>query len=249
VVTPPVILVPPSERKTPGGGSSRRAGAFNATLSDARLVVLDALAATVESASPESLERLFNARGNLADHAVAAVNDLVAGSSPLLPAWQRYSGVVWTALEPVSLSPAQRRRLVVPSGLYGLSGAEDLVGDYRLKMSASLARIGPVANFWRPRITTALAAHARGALIVDLLPKEHQRALDFDALRSTGPVVSVPFVTGSGDRAVGHAAKAAKGQLARALVVEGIDALAGFRWEGWQARERHGRVVVVSPKG
>ena len=54
-----------------------------------------------------------------------------------MPAWRRYSGVVWDHLDPASLT--HRAPIVVVSGLHGLVGAEDPLPDYRLKMSANVA--------------------------------------------------------------------------------------------------------------
>ena len=108
--------------------------------------------------------------------------------------------------------------MLVPSGLWGLVAATDPLPPYRLKMGARLAPLGGLAAFWRPRITPLIVARARGGWVVDLLPQEHAAALDAGALG--GRLVRVEIVEDgpSGRRAIGHAGKALKGRLARAIL-------------------------------
>jgi hypothetical protein len=60
-------------------------------------------------------------------------------------------------------------------------------------------------------------------------------------------VVRVRFLTTDGNRAVGHQAKSAKGRLARVLLDEGLDGVAGFRFEGWRAVLEGDVVTVAAP--
>jgi len=166
-----------------------------------------------------------------------------------MPAWQRYAGVVWTHVDPATLLASERRRLLVPSGLYGLTTAEDDIADYRLKMNATLAPVGGLARFWRARLTAVVADHCHGALVVNLLPKEHEAALDLSIINVTSSVVTVAFLGPDGQGVSGHAAKAVKGVLARQLVSEGINALDTFQWAGWRAQRRSGVTNVVAPPG
>ncbi|CAN5484218.1 hypothetical protein BH23ACT3_BH23ACT3_23510 [soil metagenome] len=138
--------------------------------------------------------------------------------APTLPAWQRYTGVVWDHLDPATLTAAQRRSIVVVSGLHGLVRADDRVPDYRLKMGASLAPTGKLSTWWRPVLGEALIAATRRRTVVDLLPHEHRAAFtDSDRTR----FVVVDLVERSGAPG-GHAAKAAKGRLARHLLTCGL---------------------------
>jgi len=113
-------------------------------------------------------------RGPLLERALEASREVVEGRAGLLAGWRRYCGVVWSHLEPQSLSPAQRRRILVPSGLYGLTTAEDAVADYRLKMNASLPAVGNVAAFWKEHLTAVLIQDLKGVGVVNLLPREHE---------------------------------------------------------------------------
>lgn len=244
---PPLLLLPPSEGKAPAGRPPRAPDSFAAELRAPRAAVLAELARLVRSSSPEVLARTLGVRGELLERAVAATAQLVEGTAPVLPAWKRYTGVVWSGLEPDTLAPADRRRILVPSGLYGMTTAADPVADYRLKLLVSLGGLGRLSAFWRPSLTGALARRSRGRVVIDLLPAEHAHALDLAGLARTARVVPVRFVDADGRRSVGHEAKSAKGRLARLLIEGGLDGVAGFAFEGWRAVVEEDRVTVLAP--
>ncbi len=155
--------------------------------------------------------------------------------------------MVWKHLDPATLRPSERRRLLVPSGLYGVTTGEDLVADYRLGLKVRLEPMGNLATFWRPRLTPVLDHFPRDVTVVNLLPREHEAAFDFDHLATMRDVVKVTFLSSSGAGAAGHAAKAVKGVLARQLLLDGLGVLDSFAWEGWRARHHRGQVSVMAP--
>jgi cytoplasmic iron level regulating protein YaaA (DUF328/UPF0246 family) len=220
-----MLLLPPSEGKAAGGDPRRSpwspdAGRHGPRLEDRRLEVIAALAAIGGGD-----ERLLGVKG---DHLVRAqsANTSLVGAAPL-PAWQRYTGVVWDHLDPATLPAAARRRILVVSGLLGVVAGDDPVPDYRLKMGASLAPLGKLSTWWRDAVTAEIARAGRRRVVVDLLPQEHRAAWD----RSAAPTVeclTVSLVDPSG-KAGGHMAKAAKGELARALLVDGLRTLDTWR--------------------
>jgi uncharacterized protein len=231
---PVTILLPPSEGKAEGGDGppwSPATGRFGGALARQREQVIAALAAA-GGGSPQ----LLGVGGRHLARASAANAALVG--APTLPAALRYTGVVWDHLGPATLPAAARRRaatsVVVVSGLLGLAGFDDPVPDYRLKMGANLAPLGVLARWWRPALTAALDDETAGRVVVDLLPKEHAGAWQ----PAGRPVparrpkhLRVRFVGGDG-LVAGHDAKAAKGLLARHLLIEGGDprrALDSFR--------------------
>jgi cytoplasmic iron level regulating protein YaaA (DUF328/UPF0246 family) len=224
---------------------SNEVGSFDHVLAHARKDVRAALRTLLTSSTNERLERVFNARGPMLERATAATSSLLRGRADLLPAWRRYVGVVWSHLDPSTMTPHQLDRVLVPSGVYGVTTANDLIGDYRLKMNVSLAPLGRVASFWRPRLSTVLAERLDGQTVVSMLPKEHAAALDLDALGVRGEVFTVGFRNAAGARAVGHEAKAVKGVLARSVLTGGVDVLDEFVWQGWSSR-RQGRSVLVT---
>jgi cytoplasmic iron level regulating protein YaaA (DUF328/UPF0246 family) len=238
-MSPPLLLLPPSEGKASGGRGRWSAGAGDlGALAPNRQAVVDALG-RIDCRDPTLVARVLGVRGELARRAIDATQALVEGRAPALPAWRRFTGVVWEHLEPATLPAPLRRRVLVPSGLLGLSRATDPVPDFRLKLHVSLPGVGRLDRYWRPVLGAALA-RTRGT-VVSLLPNEHAAAVD---LASVGErLVPVSFVD-AGGAAIGHDAKAVKGALARALLLDGIDALEAFEWKGWASSRQSGRAVV-----
>lgn len=219
----PILLLPPSEGKAPGGrlrtvrgergvGWDPADGRFS-ELAPRRLELAQRLAET-----GGGTEKLLGVRGDHLARALSANSSLLG--APVLPAWQRYTGVVWEHLAPDELPSADRRRIVVVSGLLGLVRGDDPVPDYRLKMGASIAPFGVLARWWRDDLSAALRAEAGRRMVVDLLPQEHRAAWTGEGVRG----VRVEFVDPSGAPG-GHGAKAAKGRLARAVLEHGPTAL------------------------
>ena len=219
------LLLPPSEGKASGGSGPAwitQPGHFP-ELDDRRAAVVRALAALRGGD-----EKLLGIGGNHLAQARLA-NEALA-SAPSMPAWRRYTGVVWGALDVASLPASVKRRamtsVVVPSGLLGLSTLADPTPEYRLKMGASLAPFGKLSTWWRPALGDALSEWAARRFVVDLLPNEHRAACSQAKMRG----LSVTIVERDG-RAAGHDAKAAKGRLARHLLTSGghpADALASW---------------------
>jgi uncharacterized protein len=241
----PLVLLPPSQGKAPGGSPVVSRGVFNKTLSAARRMVLQALAESLR-AGPAS--KVLGAKGPLLERYIEATAMIAAPGALLMPAWQRYSGVVWTGLAPGSLSKEQRGRIIVPSGLYGVIAGNDLIADYRLTMKTSLKGLGPVGSFWLPYVTRALDPVAADREVVNLLPAEHRAVLTAQAL-DRAHVTDVTFVTPDNKAAAGHAAKYVKGVIAATVLSEGIAALSSFSWEGWTVKQRGAcHYEVAAPK-
>ena len=216
---PFVILLPPSEGKAIGGNArqpwSGHSGVFGTALGDFRLAVASQLR-TAKGGD----QKLLGVKGAHLEHAQAQNRALIG--SPALPAWQRYTGVVWDHLDlasfPTSSRTATIKRIFIPSGLAGLVRADDPLPDYRLKMGARLAPLGLMSTWWRDDLTTAFVSHVRKTPVINLLPNEHKAAFNFDELHA---VIRVDLVSKKGAVVGGHNAKAAKGLLARHLLLSG----------------------------
>ena len=212
-----LLLLPPSEGKSEAGDISRpwtpRLGTFGAVLETFRTQIVTQL-----RKEKGGDQKLLGVSGTHLTRAQSCNVQLV--DAPCLPAWQRYTGVVWDHLDLASLAATQRnaftKRIIVPSGLLGLVRADDPIPDYRLKMGARLAPFGTMSKFWNEAITDALVATAKKRIVIDLLPNEHRAAIKWDLLDN---VVRVDLVSHSGAVVGGHNAKAAKGLLARHLLV------------------------------
>jgi uncharacterized protein len=243
----PFVLVPPSQSKTPGGTGrcSPGSGAFRG-LAPSRREVASALGQLLDG-EPDRVAKVLGATGPLLDQAIDATARITGGTARGLPAARRYDGVVWAHLEADDLDPDQLGRLLVPSAVTGLSAGTDPVPDHRLTFGVALPGIGRLDRWWRPALTSALLRHVGDGTVVDLLPNEHAAAFDMEALAADTDLVRVRFVSADGGRAVGHAAKAVKGRVARAALTGGIRALGRFSWEGWRTTRTATGYDVVAP--
>src|SRR6476646_3178364 len=130
----PLILLPPSEGKALGGtGAPWSAGAMALDLDDERRRVIGALATAMRGGEPARAKLLGVTGSGLA---AATAADRRVTRSPTLPAIERYTGVLYDALDHGSLTAAQRKRLhasiVIVSGLWGAVMPADPVPAYRL---------------------------------------------------------------------------------------------------------------------
>ncbi len=211
------ILLPPSEGKAEGGIAGKpwreSSGTFGKTFTPQRKTLVDRLSkmkggdAALLGVKGKHLER--------AQHANASLR-----GSASLPAYERYTGVVWDHLDIATLTAPQRKRalssIIVISGLLGAVGADEPVPDYRLKMGARLAPLGLLSKWWHDDLSTELNKKFKGAVVIDLLPQEHRASFTLDTdIVAEHHIVSINEKSG---KAGGHDAKAAKGRLARHIV-------------------------------
>jgi uncharacterized protein len=154
--------------------------------------------------------------------------------APTLPAMQRYSGVLFQELSWSTLPAAARHRgdhqVRMVSGLWGLVAPTDPIPPYRLKMSASLDGLGRLSTWWRPRLAPVLAGLTDGRIVWDLLPNEHEAAMDWVGC-TPAQRITVRFLDAEG-RTISHWNKLLKGSLVRWLLTErppGPERLDSFR--------------------
>ncbi len=148
----PLILVPPAEGKASGGdGAPWAPGSMAVDLDRQRERALRSLTSAMRS-NAAARAKLLGVKGDALAAATAA--NRAVREAPTLPAIERYTGVLYGALDHASLAPAARRRLdeqlLVVSGLWGLVAPTDRIPDYKLKMGASLGPLGRLSTWWRP---------------------------------------------------------------------------------------------------
>ncbi|MGH2595315.1 MAG: YaaA family protein [Actinomycetota bacterium] len=216
----PLILLPPSEGKAPGGdGPPWIPGSMSIDLDEHRVAALIALAKAMRG-SEAARAKLLGVKSRALHTATEADRD--ARRSPTRPAIERYTGVLYDALDHGSLTAAQRRRLdesvVIFSGLWGLVAPSDPIPDYKLKMGASLPGFGKLSSWWRDELSARLAERASSRQVWNLLPIEHAAAWrPPDGL----PQWTVHFLERRPDgslAAVSHRNKGLKGALVRHLL-------------------------------
>ena len=209
-------------------------------LDERRAAALEALRVAMDG-PPAKVAALLGVKGEALVAAVAANRH--AATAPTLPAIERYTGVLYDALDAASLPARERRRLraqaVILSGLWGLVQPGDPIPGYKLKMGATLTPMGRLSTWWRPAVTAALAPRVQGRTVWDLLPGEHSAAWAPAAASDGGPsaIFSVRFLDekprprGRGERrftTVSHWNKLLKGALVRHVLTHQLTDPAGL---------------------
>ncbi|GAA1011029.1 peroxide stress protein YaaA [Nocardiopsis tropica] len=227
-----LVLLPPSEGKA-GSGEGPRLDPGSLTLPELAPAREQVLAALTElCAGPEDVA--MDVLGLTANQADALKRNLDAATAPTLRAAELYTGVLYERLGLPGLldSPAVgrvRERVLVFSGLWGVVGPADRLPPYRLSMGVRLPPLGGLGAHWRRALAGPLGGLAEGRLLVDC-----RSAAYAAAFRPTGAaagrtvavrVLREREVGGTVERSVvSHMAKATRGDIARALLVEGVDA-------------------------
>ena len=211
-----LVLLPPSETKRTGGdGPPVDLDTLSSPeLNPLRRSLLDEL---VELAADPEASRTALAISAGQDAEIA--RNAALRQAPTMPALERYTGVLYDALDAGSLRGAAaaraRARLAVGSALFGLLRADDLVPAYRLSAASKLPGQPGLAKRWRPLLEPVLTDLAAGELIVDL------RSGSYAGLGRIPGAVRVQVLAEHPDgrrTVVSHFNKAHKGHLARALV-------------------------------
>lgn len=207
-----LIVLPPSETKAPGGAGaplefSRLSFPSLNPVREELVAALSALQVEEAMAQLGLSERL---RGE-----AEANRELF--SAPTMPAVERYTGVLYDALDAATLP--DRRQLAVGSALFGVLGADDPIPRYRLSGGSKLDR-RTMKSRWGASVTEALSEV--DGLVVDLRSGAYQQL---------GPLkravtVRVESVLDDGTRkVVSHFNKHHKGVLARELADKRADSI------------------------
>ena len=210
------LLLPPSETKRDGGdGDALDLAALSfpeLTAARAELVERVASLAVDEELAMRALK--------LGPRQAAEVErNRRLLESPTMPALDRYTGVLYDALDFSSLDADARsfahRTVVVHSALFGLVRALDPIPAYRLSHDSRVPDVR-LRRFWRESLSTLLAAEP--GVILDLRSEGYA---DLGPAPSREDSVFVRVVSVEADgrrRALNHFNKHAKGRFTRALL-------------------------------
>lgn len=211
-----LVLLPPSETKRDGGsGGPLRVAAFAyPALTDKRSTLVRAVVHLAQD-TDASVSALKLGRTQLSEIS----RNRVLATSPTMPAIDRYTGVLYDALDAGSLDDADRefagRHLLVHSALFGPIGALDLVPAYRFSHDSRLPSL-PLKKHWSASVAAALA-HTQG-LVLDLRSEAYV-ALGPVPKRTESYFLRVVTEAADGQkRALNHFNKKSKGEFTRALL-------------------------------
>lgn len=213
-----LVLLPPSETKRDGGTLPPLDldGLAFPGLRQPRSVVVAATRALADD--PEAMMRALK----LGPRQAAEVDrNRRVLESPTMPAIDRYTGVLFDALDASSLDGAAREyaaaHLAVHSALLGLVGGLDAIPAYRLSHDSRLPGLR-LKSVWRDPVGAVLEQH--DGLVVDLR-SEGYVGLGPAPARADSVYVRVVSVGDDGRRrALNHFNKRAKGLLTRRLLAD-----------------------------
>ncbi|WP_167479629.1 peroxide stress protein YaaA [Nocardia arthritidis] len=212
-----LVLLPPSETKSDGGSGAPLdlAALTMPQLTGVRERLIDELAKL--AAEPDTARTVLGL-GKGADAEIA--RNAALRTSPTRPALERYTGVLYDALDAKSFTKAQRAkalaRLGIGSALFGAVRAGDPIPAYRLSGGTKLPGQPTLSAIWRDSLADALVAEADGDLVIDLRSGSYQQLGRVPGAITANVLTEHP----DGSRTVvSHFNKHHKGLLARALVL------------------------------
>jgi hypothetical protein len=142
-------------------------------------------------------------------------------TAPVMPALERYTGVLFDGLDAASMTPAEwsfaRDTVLVHSALFGPVGAADPIPAYRLSHNSRLPGLA-LRSHWRSSVSSALAG--ADGLQLDLRSEAYAQ---LGAASANSVYLRVVTEGVDGKRvALSHFNKKSKGIFSRALISAGI---------------------------
>jgi cytoplasmic iron level regulating protein YaaA (DUF328/UPF0246 family) len=184
-------------------------------------------AARILRLGPKSLKELANNR--FAD-------------APVMPAIDRYTGVLYSATGAEGWTPDQRAwaadHVFIHSALFGIISSADPIPAYRLSYDTRLSGL-PLKDFWLDSLGSAITEMAAGDWVLDARSGGYR---DLAPIPPDVPSYYLDVVSANGGKALNHFNKKAKGEFVRALAESGslakivsVDELCAWgAVHGWQ---------------
>jgi cytoplasmic iron level regulating protein YaaA (DUF328/UPF0246 family) len=160
-------------------------------------------AARILKLGPKSLEELANNRFT---------------DAPVMPAIDRYTGVLYSATGVADWTPHQREwataHVFIHSALFGIISSTDSIPAYRLSFDTRLSG-RPLRDFWLDSLGRAITEMAAGDWVLDARSAGYR---DLAPIPPGTPSYYLDVVSANGGKALNHFNKVHKGELVAALV-------------------------------
>ncbi len=213
------LLLPPSETKLKGGRPNTGLPALSFSVQNpGRRDLMVALEAWCRD-SPEAAAKALK----LGPKSIDELANNVFTDAPLMPAIDRYTGVLYSATGVADWTPAQREwaaeHVFVHSALFGIISSADQIPTYRLSFDTKVNGLA-LKDFWLGQVQDAIGEMAAGDWVLDCR-SEGYRALA--PIPATVPTAYLEVVSANGGKALNHFNKIHKGELVRALVTDSPD--------------------------
>ena len=208
------ILLPPSETKLKGGYPNT---GFPTLSFSAQNPCRTELTAALESWCRDSPEMAAKAL-KLGPKSTDELANNVFRDAVLMPAIERYTGVLYSATGVADWTPNQRHwaatHVFIHSALFGIISSADPIPAYRLSYDTKVARRA-LKDYWGGHVQDAIREMAEGDWILDCRSAGY-RALS--PIPSDVPSAYLDVVSADGGKALNHFNKIHKGELVAALV-------------------------------
>ena len=215
-----LVLLPPSETKRDGGADGSRldlASLSYPPLARPRKAAIAGLRSISRSVAASTA-----ALGLGPTQRFEIDRNRALATSATMPALERYTGVLYDAIDVETLEPAAReflgQHVAIHSALFGLVGADDAVPAYRFSHDTRIPGTS-LAKIWREANARVLGLEP--GLVLDLRSESY---VHLGPAGAGSVFLRVVSDDGSGHRrALNHFNKHGKGELVRALGVAGVD--------------------------
>ena len=213
------ILLPPSEGKNDAPGRGTFAAQHPELWQDTQAVIRH-----LKKLKVAERPKFYGVKDTDKAKLVHELN-LAIETRPVLPAVERYTGVVYDHVGFDSVKKSTRKRILIVSGLFGLVRGVDGLPLYKQPINPWLTR------YWKSINGARLQDIAKGDRVLDLLSQSYQKAVDYPER------LVVDFRVQGGKKTAGHFGKAIKGRFVRFLLENNIQDwkdFSEFTEEGYQ---------------
>ena len=221
-----LILLPTSENKKKGGDESqpyrvvenlKKYNSFIKLQFD-REEIYNKLREAINELEEGELEKIFEIKEKNLQNAIELISDLL--NSPTKMAISRFDGTMFKSINYEKLDLAQKdnfnESVIFIDSLFGLLRPEDLIPEYKLKISSKFLDLD-VVKFWENRLSSLFDVLFREKLVIDILPENHRKIITKTSAKEYLEISFVDNLNGKIKQA-GHNSKILKGEIVDYIV-------------------------------